>query len=172
MRTLPMIFRLADEMMSRQMQSVFSSPFYESPFVYRLAPWNHISRLQKEEELPKVGKDGYQVSIDVAQFKPSELKVKVLEDSVIVEGKYENREDDHGFSSRQFVRRFLLPKGYDSNKVMSTLSSDGLLTVSVPKPPAIEDKPGAREVPIQQTGPAHLNVKENPVEDNGTKNAS
>ena len=114
--------------------------------------------------IPKIGKDGFQVCMDVGQFKPSELSVKVVDNSIVVEGKHEEREDEHGFISRQFTRRYVLPQGYDPNKVASTLSSDGVLTVSIPKP-QIEDKSNERVIQIQQVGPAHLNIKENPKED-------
>ncbi|XP_055841256.1 heat shock protein 23-like [Episyrphus balteatus] len=113
-----------------------------------------------EAVISNVGKDGFQVCMDVQHFKPSELSVKVIDDSVVVEGKHEEREDDHGYISRHFVRRYALPKDYDADKVMSALSSDGVLTVSIPKPKALE-KPAERVIQIQQTGPAHLNVKEN-----------
>ncbi|EDW70545.1 heat shock protein 26 [Drosophila virilis] len=112
----------------------------------------------------QVGKDGFQVCMDVTQFAPSELNVKVVDNSIVVEGKHEEREDDHGYISRHFVRRYALPQGYDGDKVVSSLSSDGVLTVSVPKPQPIEDKSKERVVQIQQVGPAHLNVKENAVE--------
>jgi len=114
-----------------------------------------------------VGKDGFQVCMDVSQFKPNELNVKVVENCIVVEGKHEEREDEHGYIERHFVRRYTLPKGYEADKVASTLSSDGVLTVSVPKPQAIEDKSKERVIQIQQTGPAHLNVKENPKEEGG-----
>jgi len=112
----------------------------------------------------KIGKDGFQVCMDVSHFKPSELVVKVQDNSVLVEGTHEEREDDHGFITRHFIRRYALPEGYEADKVASTLSSDGVLTIKVPKPPAIEDKANERIVQIQQVGPAHLNVKENPKE--------
>ncbi|XP_075159781.1 heat shock protein 23-like [Haematobia irritans] len=131
-------------------------------------------RENKGEKVSPVGKDGFQVCMDVAHFKPSELNVKVVDNSIIIEGKHEEREDQHGFIQRHFVRRYVLPKGYDAEKVASTLSSDGVLTVSVPKP-QIEENSNERIIQIQQTGPAHLNVKENSKESsagdaNGTEN--
>ncbi|XP_013115941.1 heat shock protein 23 [Stomoxys calcitrans] len=134
----------------------------------------HAARRGERIEGPMstVGKDGFQVCMDVAQFKPSELNVKVINNSIIIEGKHEEREDQHGFIQRHFVRRYILPKGYDAEKVASTLSSDGVLTVSVPKP-QIEENPNERVIHIQQTGPAHLNVKhntkENKADSNGTE---
>ncbi|XP_023164483.1 heat shock protein 26 [Drosophila hydei] len=112
----------------------------------------------------QVGKDGFQVCMDVTQFTPSELSVKVVDNFIIVEGKHEEREDDHGFISRHFLRRYALPQGYDGDKVVSSLSSDGVLTVSVPKPQPLEDKTKERVIQIQQVGPAHLNVKPNEEE--------
>ncbi|EDW40844.1 heat shock protein 26 [Drosophila sechellia] len=114
-----------------------------------------------------VGKDGFQVCMDVAQFKPSELNVKVVDDSILVEGKHEERQDDHGHIMRHFVRRYKVPEGYKAEQVVSQLSSDGVLTVSIPKPQAIEDKSKERIIQIQQVGPAHLNVKSNDSEVKG-----
>ncbi|XP_004523812.1 heat shock protein 23 [Ceratitis capitata] len=181
MRSLPTLWRMAEEMQRlafprRSPFSAFYDDFFNAPFTQ--APWSRFSRLPKElgdTIEPMVGKDGYQVSLDVAQFKPSELTVKVVDNNVVVEGKYEGREDEHGFISKHFVRSFSLPRGYKAEEAMSTLSSDGILTVNVPKPPGLEDKSAERVIPIQQTGPAHLNIKENKplankeVEENNNK---
>ncbi|KAH8398119.1 hypothetical protein KR215_005771 [Drosophila sulfurigaster] len=109
--------------------------------------------------LPIIGKDGFQVCMDVAQFKPSELSVKVVDKTVIVEGKHEEREDGHGMIQRHFVRKYTLPKEYDGNEVVSTVSSDGVLTLKAPPPQDKEQAKQERIVQIQQTGPAHLSVK-------------
>lgn len=112
----------------------------------------------------QIGKDGFQACIDVKQFKPNEITVKTVNNDIVVEGKHEERQDEHGYISRQFTRRYRLPKGYDPAKVVSTLSSDGVLTLKAPPPKeAIENN--ERVVQIQQTGPAHVNVKENPKEE-------
>lgn len=130
-----------------------------------LAPFDRHSRnlmnMDAEEMAPTVGKDGFQVCVDVQQFSPSEITVRTVDNSVIIEGKHEERQDHHGFISRQFCRRYILPSGYDPNSIVSELSSDGVLTVKAPIPKAIEDNKNERVVAIQQTGPARLNVKEN-----------
>ncbi|XP_016934994.3 heat shock protein 27 [Drosophila suzukii] len=109
--------------------------------------------------LPAVGKDGFQVCMDVSQFKPNELTVKVVDKTVVVEGKHEEREDGHGMIQRHFVRKYTLPKDFDPNDVVSTVSSDGVLTLKAPPPPSKEQAKSERIVQIQQTGPAHLSVK-------------
>ncbi|XP_065360923.1 heat shock protein 27-like [Calliphora vicina] len=110
--------------------------------------------------VPTIGKDGFQVCMDVSQFKPSELTVKTVDNTVIVEGKHEEREDDHGLIQRHFVRKYSLPKDYDAKDVVSTISSDGVLTVKASPPPNKTIAGNERVVQIQQTGPAHLNVKQ------------
>ncbi|KAG5898656.1 hypothetical protein JTB14_005415 [Gonioctena quinquepunctata] len=103
-------------------------------------------------------KDKFQVILDVQQFAPTEIVVKTSGNSLIVEGKHEEKQDEHGFISRHFVRRYLLPESHDVENVVSSLSSDGILTVSAPKK---GEKPvgGERVVPITKTGPAKATVQ-------------
>ena len=74
-----------------------------------------------------------QVNLDVQQFKPEELKVKVIDEFLIVEAKHEERTDHHGFVSRQFTRRYKLPQDIDAQALVSKLSSDGVLSLEAPK---------------------------------------
>jgi crystallin, alpha B len=106
-----------------------------------------------------VSKDGFRVSLDVQQFAPDEITVQTTDNSVTVEAKHEERQDEHGYVSRQFTRRYLLPSGYDPNTLTSELSSDGILTIKAPLPNGLENN--TRIVSIQQTGPSRHNVKEN-----------
>lgn len=94
----------------------------------------------------------FKVILDVQQFTPEEITVKASNNSVIVEGKHEEKPDEHGFISRQFTRRYILPTGYDIADVISSLSSDGVLTITAPKRPP--PNAGERIVPITKTGPA------------------
>lgn len=100
-----------------------------------------------------------QVILDVQQFTPSEITVKTNGRSIVVEGKHEEKQDEHGFISRHFVRRYLLPDSHDIEGVVSSLSSDGILTVTAPK---LGEKPtnAERVVPITKTGPAKNTVTE------------
>lgn len=109
-----------------------------------------------------MGKDGFQVSLDVQQFKPNEVSVKIVDNAVLIEGKHEERQDQHGFISRHFTRKYILPKEVDVEQLASSLSSDGILTIKAPKKQAAIE--GERVIQIQQTGPARSSVKENPKE--------
>nr|AAA28634.1 heat shock protein 1 [Drosophila melanogaster] len=81
-----------------------------------------------------VNRNGFQVSMNVKQFAANELTVKTIDNCIVVEGQHDEKEDGHGVISRHFIRKYILPKGYDPNEVHSTLSSDGILTVKAPQP--------------------------------------
>ena len=53
--------------------------------------------------MSSITKDGFQVCMDVSQFKPNELSVKTVDNCIVVEGNHEEREDEHGFMQRYFV---------------------------------------------------------------------
>lgn len=126
----------------------------------RRRPYDLCCRKKSDCAVSPIGKDGFQISMDVQDFQPNELTVKTVGNTIIVEGKHEEKEDEHGYISRQFVRKYQLPKGFKSEEVTTTLSSDGVLTVKAPNPSkAVKSK--ERILEIQQTGPAHLSVKDN-----------
>jgi crystallin, alpha B len=50
-----------------------------------------------------------QIILDVAQFEPAEITVKTTDKFIVVEGKHEEKQDEHGYVSRQFIRRYCIP---------------------------------------------------------------
>lgn len=140
---------------------LWSSPT-ECTFLRTLNPAGYLrstlSNLGELEKQAKIGKDGFQVCLDVQHFKPNEISVKTVDNSIVVEANHEERRDSHGYISRRFTRRYELPEEYKAKDVISSISSDGILSVKCPKTePAIEGN--VRHVQIQQTGPARLNVR-------------
>lgn len=109
--------------------------------------------------IPKssIGKDGFQVCLDVQQFAPNEISVKTVDNSIIVEANHEERQDEHGYISRQFKRRYTLPQGFNIKDVATQLSSDGILTIKAPPEVKALDQGNVRVLQVQQTGPARLN---------------
>uniref|UniRef100_A0A2K5CR71 SHSP domain-containing protein n=1 Tax=Aotus nancymaae TaxID=37293 RepID=A0A2K5CR71_AOTNA len=57
--------------------------------------------------------DRWRVSLDVNHFAPEELTVKTKDGVVEIAGKHEERQDEHGFISRCFTRKYTLPPGVD-----------------------------------------------------------
>ncbi|CAH2245061.1 protein lethal(2)essential for life-like [Pararge aegeria] len=106
----------------------------------------------------KLEKDKWQISVDVQHFAPDEITVKTAAGFIVVEGKHEEKQDDHGFVSRHFVRKFKIPDDTNADAIESRLSSDGVLTVLAPRK---EDTlKGERNVPITHTGPIRKEVPE------------
>ncbi|GFT80107.1 protein lethal(2)essential for life [Nephila pilipes] len=82
----------------------------------------------------------FQVSLNVKQFKPEEIQVKIVDNYIIVHGKHEEQEDDHGFVAREFTRKYMLPQNCQAETVTSSLNPEGVLTILAPKK-AIEEPP-------------------------------
>ncbi|XP_026462571.1 protein lethal(2)essential for life-like [Ctenocephalides felis] len=113
-------------------------------------PWRSEISERGSSSTIKKDSDKFQITLDVQQFKPNEIMVKTKDNYVIVEGKHEEKQDEHGFISRHFVRRYMLPKGHESADVVSSLSSDGVLTITAPTKniPPVDNE---RVVPITQS---------------------
>lgn len=133
-------------------------------------PWRSMISKNDTGSTISLQKDKFQINLDVQQFAPEEITVKVVDKrNVIIEGKHEEKEDEHGFISRQFSRRYILPETYDVEQLQSNLSSDGVLTITAPK--AASDGQQHRTIPITHTGkPSKLtanNGQENVPNDKG-----
>jgi len=98
-----------------------------------IRPWRHLTRQQSGVSNVINDKDKFQVNLDVQQFKPEEISVKSHDNVVTIEGKHEEKQDEHGYISRHFLRRYVLPKDVHTENVQCNLSSDGVLSVVVPK---------------------------------------
>jgi len=95
-------------------------------------------------------KKNFRVQLDVSHFNPNEINVRIVGRDLIVDGKHEERQDEHGFISRSFTRKYELPEDVDQDKVVCQLSKDGkLLKLEAPKKEAIEDTPQERMIAIQ-----------------------
>ena len=105
-------------------------------------------------------KNKFAVTLDVNQFHPEEINVKVIDNHIIVEAKHEEKEDEHGWISRQFTRKYLVPNQCDIDNVESRLSSDGVLTITAPKKEAKADS-NEKVIKIQYTGEPAIQVCDN-----------
>lgn len=131
-----------------------SDPFdFAIPRIYRVPYWEGEKYLSTPE-------DGFQVSLNVQNFKPEEVSVKVADNNVIIEAKHEERNEDDSYVSRHFSRRYSLPENCSIKDIVSTLSADGILTIRAP--PKEVDTKNARKIHIQHTGATHIGEPESP----------
>ncbi|XP_068457091.1 heat shock protein beta-1 [Clinocottus analis] len=101
----------------------------------------------------KQTQDSWKVSLDVNHFSPEELVVKTKDGVVEISGKHEDRKDEHGFVSRSFTRKYTLPSSANVEKVASSLSPEGVLTVEAPMiRPAIESSETTIPVNVESKG--------------------
>merc|ERR1712012_1382941 len=103
---------------------------------------NFGSMLERKQDCSTIkhNEDGY---------KPDELKVQVEDNTVRVEGKHEERSQAGAVMvSRQFVKEYALPEGSKPEGVESSLSKDGVLVLTMPKPRKAINTDKSRSVPI------------------------
>ena len=93
-------------------------------------------------------KDKFALKLDCSHFKPEEIEVKTVGNNVVIHGKHEERTDKHGWVQREFTRRYALPEGCEPEKVVSNLSSNGVLVIEAPKKELPPLKQNERVVPI------------------------
>lgn len=144
---------------SKQFNQIGNRPGY-----FRLTPReiqllraiNSVNQLRRAANVERmaqkshIGKDGFEVRLNVQNFQPEEVSIKTVDDSIIIEAKCE-RKSDSEYVSSVYRRRYELPSGFRAEDVISTMSSDGVLTVKCPR--ASVDESSVRQVEIKQTGP-------------------
>lgn len=122
-------------------------------------PWHELLRSNEAgTSTVQADKDKFQVVLDVQQFEPNDIDVKVVDKFVIVTAKHEEKRDEHGWISRQFTRKYMIPDQCDLDQVSSKLSTDGVLTIVAPRKdqPKVENE---RVIKIQHTGKPAVHAK-------------
>jgi len=88
-----------------------------------------------------------EISLNTSGYKPSELTVNVADGEITIEGKHEEKsEEGHTMVSRQFSKRYTLPAGAKLTEVVSNLSQDGVMVITVPKEKNIKEVKDAQDV--------------------------
>ncbi|XP_069750977.1 crystallin, alpha B, b [Narcine bancroftii] len=117
-----------------------------NPFSWRTAGLTRIPSwlLSGLSEL-KLDKDKFAIHLDVKHFTPEEIRVKIQGDFIEIQAQHEERQDEHGYISREFNRKYKIPAGVDPSMITSSLSVDGVLMITGPR--KVADVP-ERAVPI------------------------
>merc|ERR550519_2896301 len=94
------------------------------------------SQIRVEDDATKL-----EISLDTTGYKPDELKVSAGQGMICVEGKHEEKtEEGQVMVSRQFSKKYSMPDSARAEEVVSNLSQDGVLVISVPKREAIQQE--------------------------------
>ncbi|XP_014601963.1 PREDICTED: protein lethal(2)essential for life-like [Polistes canadensis] len=142
-----------------------------SPFANALLnrPWFEFLKQDKRTSSVTTDEHNFKVVLDVKEFKPNEIKVKIADGYIIVEGQHEERKDKDGFVSRQFVRKYLLPYQAETNKITSKISPDGILTIIAPLNKNLE-KPTEKTIKIELSDEPAVTRKDNDKKVTGNSN--
>jgi len=114
--------------------SMFSNDWMK-PLNWDSTPFDSMSQLKDNCVIKQTEDDNkLEVHLDTVGYKPDELKVEVGQGVVRVEGKHEEKSQaGHVMVSKQFSRQYGLPQGSRPEEVVSSLSKDGVLVVTIPK---------------------------------------
>ncbi|XP_054000698.1 protein lethal(2)essential for life-like [Hylaeus anthracinus] len=146
-----------EQLLTPSRLELYVNPRRKSPAYYR--PWaDWLRSTDTGSSTVQADKDKFQVVLDVQQFEPNEIDVKVVDNFVVVTANHEEKRDEHGWISRQFVRKYLIPEQCDIAQVASKLSSDGVLTITAPRKdqPKLENE---RVIKIEHTGKPAVQAK-------------
>ncbi|XP_002166332.1 alpha-crystallin A chain [Hydra vulgaris] len=86
--------------------------------------------VSKKKASPK--EKGFVVNLDVKHYKPEEVALKVEGQVLEVSGKHRN-ENENGFESSEFHRKYTIPDDVDVAALTSNISQDGILHIEAPK---------------------------------------
>ncbi|BFZ21886.1 hypothetical protein BsWGS_24925 [Bradybaena similaris] len=103
----------------------------------------------RESEVQNTDK-GYCIRLSLPHFKPEEVKITSDNKRVTVTAKHEEREDKHGYVSREMTRVYTLPPDVDPKSVTSTMNSQGTLSIKACKQ-ALE-APKDVNIPVEYKG--------------------
>ncbi|KAG6443654.1 hypothetical protein O3G_MSEX002975 [Manduca sexta] len=141
-----------------------------NPIFRKLRPtYTSIKLIRNMRPIIKMGKEKFQVSIDVRQYNKDEIRVKARPEYVIIEGKQEKK-TKRGCVIRQFVRKFKLPDGCHPEDMETKLSSDGILTITARRRVYDIGCPSETIIPIKLADKHDENESIIPVKDDSASN--
>lgn len=132
------------------------SPFdlfeHQPHFLCRRRPVRIVQRCSEKSqscrgiEIVKKDSNNFEVQLDMKNFEPEEICVKVIGREVTIEAESEKK-TENSFESQRFLRKFNIPEGCNIEDVVPTINKEGLMTITVTQTKIEESK--ERVVPIQ-----------------------
>lgn len=93
------------------------------------------------------GDKEFRIRLDLSHYKPEEVKLSIDNHKVTVHAKHEERQDNHGFVSREMTRSYKLPNDVDVSSATSTMNSNGTLVMKIAK--KAPEAPKEVNIPVQ-----------------------
>ena len=106
---------------------VFDWPL--SPQYYRLL---NLPYHKSRKTANQCKKDTFRVTLDVRNYEPDEISLKVEGDKLLVKGK-SHKENEFGFDTSEFERAYPIPSDVDIQGFQSKINEEGQLEIEAPK---------------------------------------
>ncbi|KAI8761667.1 heat shock protein Hsp-12.2 [Biomphalaria glabrata] len=105
-----------------------------------------VARRHGESEVHNTDKE-FRIRMDLHHYRPEEVKITSDNIKITINAKHEEKQDNHGFVSREITRIYKLPEDVDPKSVTSAMNAHGILSIKVQKKSPEEPK----EIPIPVT---------------------
>lgn len=110
-------------------------------------------RRTHNDELKRTESGDLQLSLDVSEYRPEDLKIKLVDDNLVVEAVTENS-GKNSYRKSHMKRWFKLPEDCKLEEIKSKLTEDNQLLINLPSnKPALEQN--ARQIPIEMSKPSN-----------------
>jgi len=77
--------------------------------------------------------DKFMIQLELPGFAPEDFSLKTKDDIVIIEAVHDTKTEDGSSDTRKFSKEFKMPAGVVTEKLSSTYSGTGILTISAPR---------------------------------------
>ena len=74
--------------------------------------------------------DKFMIQLELPGFSPEDFSLKTKDDIIIIEAVHETKTEDGSSGSRTFTKEFKMPSGVTTEKLSSTYTGAGILTIS------------------------------------------
>ena len=140
------------EDMSRQMANTMNRMQEMMEDMETLDDW--ASRLEPPAKRPRdvdatvkrTESGGLQLTLDMADYKPEDLKIKLVDDHLVIEADSEQAGED-SYKRSHFKRWFKVPEDCKLEEIRSKLTEDSKLLIDLPMNKPIESK--EKTIPIE-----------------------
>ncbi|KAH9389941.1 hypothetical protein TYRP_007490 [Tyrophagus putrescentiae] len=134
------------------MDALDNDDFLVYPLDYLMPRGGSLStfgNIGQQLAMPTIKDNKYQLSLDMRNFDPSEISVKMDKDSLQITGKREKKEEDGRYVYREYVQHFTVPENVKSEELKCQLDKQGYLKMEAPlKVPQVEENK-ERTIPIE-----------------------
>ena len=119
-----------------------------SPRYYRLLNFPYRKSCNSSDPSHRKGQeDTFKVTLDVRNYQPDDVSLKVEGDKLLVKGK-SRKENEFGFETSEFERAYPIPSDVDVKGFQSKINNEGQLEIEAPK--IKQEKHQETEQSIQQ----------------------